>query len=311
MIAVVSVLVLGGGGDGNDGGQAGGGGGGGGTGGGETGPPVVKVPGAPNSLALSDDIVWVSTRAGTVGIPPDGDELIERGRDTTQGGRAVGEQGDILWVPIPEENKVVSLSARNGAARDTTITTTGRPKALAFSDDEVLVSESDGASTWVQRYNAETGEPGSRIDVANGVERITLRGDVLWVLTSGPDFLHRYEANVGTRLSSTEVGEGAKSMVVSGGFFWVTGSKDGSLTRVDEETQDTKTFDLGGSPQNVRVGLGAVWVTNATEGVLQGLDPDTGDIEDPVGSRPFPLVLTDDGIWVGDTADDRVRFVKP
>ena len=46
----------------------------------------------------------------------------------------------------------------------------------------------------MQRYNAETGEPGSRIDVANGVERITLRGDVLWVLTSGPDFLHRYDA---------------------------------------------------------------------------------------------------------------------
>ncbi len=101
-------------------------------------------------------------------------------------------------------------------------------------------------------------------------------------------------------------------MVFSGGFFWVTGSKDGSLTRVDEKTQDTKTFDLGGSPQNVRVGLGAVWVTNATEGALQGSTrtpaTSTGS---PSGSRPFSLVLAEDGIWVGDTADDKVRFVQP
>ncbi len=125
---------------------------------------MVDVPDAPNSLALSDDIVWVSTRAGTVGIPPGQDkELIERGRDTTQGGRAVGEQGDVLWVPIPEENKVVSLSARTGAPRDTTITTANRPKALAFTDDQVLVSESDGATTRVERYDAEHRRPHHRL----------------------------------------------------------------------------------------------------------------------------------------------------
>ena len=154
--------------------------------------------------------------------------------------------------------------------------------------------------------------PRARIIVANGVERITLRGDILWVLTSGPDLLHRYDATIGTRLSSTEVGEGAKSMVVSDGVFWVTGSEDGSLTRVDEKTQETERFELGGSPQNVRVGLGAVWVTNATKGALQGFDPDTGDVREiPVGERPFSLVLAEDGIWVGDTADNKVRFAKP
>jgi len=31
----------------------------------------------------------------------------------------------------------------------------------------------------------------------------------------------------------------------------------------------------------------------------------------PAGERPFSLVLAEDGIWVGDTADDKVRFVKP
>ena len=102
----------------------------------------------------------------------------------------------------------------------------------------------------MQRYDGATGAPGSRINVANGVERITLRGDILWVLTSGPDLLHRYDATIGTRLSST--------------------------------------------------------------GALQGLDPDTGDVRKiPVGKRPFSLVLAEDGIWVGDTAENNVRFVKP
>jgi streptogramin lyase len=272
---------------------------------------AVDVPRAPNGLALSDGIVWASTRAGTVGITPD-QTLIERGRATTRGGRTVAEQGDVLWVPVPEDNQVAQLDARTGEPLEPTITTSGRPKAIAVKDDEILVSESDGATTWVQRYDAATGAPGARINVANGVERITLRGNILWVLTTGPDFLRRYDATIGTQLSTTEVGEGAKSMVVSDGVFWVTGSEDGSLTRVAEDTQETERFELGGSPQNVRVGLGAVWVTNATKGVLQGFDPDTGDVREiPVGERPFSLVLAEDGIWVGDTADNTVRFVKP
>jgi hypothetical protein len=272
---------------------------------------AVDVPRAPNGLALSDGIVWASTRAGTVGITPDR-TLIERGRDTTQGGRTVLEQGDVLWVPIPDDKRVAQIDARTGAPREPTITTSGRPKAIAVAGDEILVSESDGATTWVQRYDAETGAPGARNDVANGVERIILRGDILWVLTTGPDLLRRYDATIGTQLSMTEVGAGAKSMVVSDGVFWVTGSEDGSLTRVDEETQETERFELGGSPQNVRVGLGAVWVTNATKGALQGFDPDTGDVRDiPAGERPFSLVLAEDGIWVGDTAENKVRFVKP
>ena len=307
VVAVVAAVALPGGGGDDDGG------GGAGTatptaspeGGGEV---AVDVPRAPNGLALSDGIAWASTRAGTVGIAPDR-TLIERGRDTTQGGRTVAEQGDVLWVPIPDENRVAQIDARTGAPREPSLTTTGRPKAITIAGDEILVSESDGATTWVQRYDAATGAPGARINVANGVERIILRGDILWVLTSGPDFLHRYDATIGTRLSSTEVGEGAKSMVVSDGVFWVTGSEDGSLTRVDEETQETKRFELGGSPQNVRVGLGAVWVTNATKGALQGFDPDTGDVREiPAGERPFSLVLAEDGIWVGDTA--RTRFAS-
>ena len=310
VVAVVAaVALLGGGGDD-------GGGGGAGTatpaaspdGGG---PVAVDIPGAPNGLALSDGIVWASTRAGTVGIKPDR-TLIERGRDTTQGGRTVAEQGDVLWVPIPGENKVAQLDAKTGAPREPTITTSARPRAIAIKGDEILVSESDGATSWVQRYDSATGAPTTRSDVANGVQRILQRGNTLWVLTADPDLLHRYDATVGTRLSSTEVGDGAKSMVLSDGVFWVTGSRDGSLTRVDEKTQESERFELGGSPQNVRAGPGAVWVTNATKGALQGVDPDTGDIREiPVGEHPFSPVLAADGVWVGDTADNQVQFAKP
>jgi streptogramin lyase len=246
-----------------------------------------------------------------VGIKPDR-SLIESGRDSTQGGRTVSEHDGVLWVPIPEKNQVAALDASTGEPRDPTITTSGRPKAITVAGNELLVSETDGRQTWVQRYDTSTGAPGARINVANGVERIILRGNTLWVLTADPDLLHRYDATIGTRLSSTEVGDGAKSMVVSDGVFWVTGSKDGSLTRVDEETQESKRFELGGSPQNVRAGLDAIWVTNATKGALQQFDPKTGDVRDiPVGERPFSLVLAEDGIWVGDTSDNRVRFVKP
>ena len=175
----------------------------------------------------------------------------------------------------------------------------------------MLVSQSDGATNWVQRYDSATGaERGHRIVVPDTTQRISLRGDVLWVLAQRPDVLLRYDAATGAPLTSTPVGEGAAAMTAARGVVWVTGARDGSLTRVDERSLETARLRLGGAPQNVRVGLGAVWVTNTGRAALQRVDPVTGAVREiPVGPSPYSLVLDDAGVWVGDTAENVVRFV--
>jgi len=302
--AVFAAVVVFGGGSGGEGR--------GDDGGGES-SQAIEVPDRPNAMAAFGNEVWVSTRAGTVGfVPPDG-RLIQRARRVTRGGRTISGDSRSLWIPIPAERKVAQIDATSGAPQDVAITTEGTPKAIAVSRDSVYVSQSDGAETWVRRYDRATGgERGERIAVPAGTQRLAIRG-VIWVLAQmpGPDRVIRYSGD-GTELGSTDVGEGAAALAYGDGAFWVTGADDGSLTRVDERTRKTRSFRLGGTPQNVRFGLGSVWVTNPERGALQRVDPRSGDVKDyPVGPRPFSLAITDTGVWVGDTVQHKVRFVEP
>ena len=299
--AVVAAVVLLGGGPGDEGG------------GGRESSQAIDVPDRPNAMGAVGERIWVSTRAGTVGFtPPDG-TLIERAREVTRGGRTISGDARSLWIPIPAERRVAQIDAASGAPQDVAIATAGTPKAIAVSRDSVYLSQTDGTATWVQRYDRATGdERGERIAVPEGTQRLAIRG-VIWVLAQmpGPDQVIRYAGN-GSELGSTEVGAGATAIAYGDGAFWVTGADDGSLTRVDEQTRETKRFRLGGNPQNVRFGLGSVWVTNPERGALQRVDPRSGDVKDyAVGPRPFSLAITDTGVWVGDTKEHKVRFVEP
>jgi predicted Ser/Thr protein kinase len=304
VVAAIAAVVL-----------LGGGGGGGGGGDGDTGgsSQTVEVPDRPNAMGAIGDRIWVSTRAGTVGFTPPSDRLVERGREATQGGRTISGDDRSLWIPVPEDRRVVQLDAKTGAPEKVGITTQGTPKALAVSPDSVYVSQTDGTQTWLRRYDRATGGVRSQpIPVPEGTQRIALR-DVIWVLAQMPgrDQVIRYADN-GTELGSTPVGEGATAISYGGGYFWITGAKDGSLTRLDPETHATKRFRVGGNPQNARYGLGAVWVTNPERHALQRVDPRTGDVKDyAAGPRPFSLAITDTGVWVGDTSENDVRFVEP
>ena len=51
-------------------------------------------------------------------------------------------------------------------------------------------------------------------------------------------------------------------MATGGGSVWVANSGDGSVSRIDPQTDDViDTFSVGHSPQGVAVAGGAAWVT--------------------------------------------------
>ena len=45
---------------------------------------------------------------------------------------------------------------------------------------------------------------------------------------------------------------------------------------------------------------------------MQRLDPKSRKVTPfKVGPRPYPLAITSDGVWVGDSRENDVRLVKP
>ena len=60
---------------------------------------------------------------------------------------------------------------------------------------------------------------------------------------------------------TVRVGRLPTAVAAGGGAVWVTSGRDGTLTRIDPDTSDVETIDLGGAATDVAIGLGGVWVT--------------------------------------------------
>lgn len=92
---------------------------------------------------------------------------------------------------------------------------------------------------------------------------------------------------------------------VGAGAVWLAGSEEGSVTRVDPETEVTRTVDIGGSPTGIVATEDGVWVSvydDTQSGRVVRIDPATNaivaEIETP-GIAESPVVDEESGdIWV-------------
>ena len=87
--------------------------------------------------------------------------------------------------------------------------------------------------------------------------------------------------------------------------IWVLSEPEGTLTRIDAETDEITgaPIDLGQGVAAVAVGGGSVWVTDSKTGELLRIDDESGRVTQriPVGGHPGPLVYGGGRIWVADT----------
>jgi len=86
--------------------------------------------------------------------------------------------------------------------------------------------------------------------------------------------------------------------------IWVLSEPEGTLTRIDAETDEVlgAPIDLGVGVAAVAVGGGSVWVSDASTGELLRVDDESGRVTQRihVGGHPGPLAYGGGRIWVAD-----------
>ncbi|MGH2736307.1 MAG: hypothetical protein ACRDKZ_12055 [Actinomycetota bacterium] len=102
-----------------------------------------------------------------------------------------------------------------------------------------------------------------------------------------------------------EVGAGPDGVAAGAGAIWVANSGDGTVSRIDPDTNDVaQTIEVGGSPEDLAVTAGVLWVGDAEAGTLARIDVSTGD---PAGAparipgaegTSLDLAATRDAVWV-------------
>jgi serine/threonine protein kinase len=96
--------------------------------------------------------------------------------------------------------------------------------------------------------------------------------------------------------------------------IWVLSEPEGTLTRIDAETDRIMgaPIDLGKGVAAVAVGGGSVWVTDARTGELLRIDDETGGVTQRIriGGHPGPIAYGGGRVWVADTEGAGITAVN-
>jgi DNA-binding beta-propeller fold protein YncE len=111
-----------------------------------------------------------------------------------------------------------------------------------------------------------------------------------------------------------EVGDGPLRLAVGDGSVWVTSAADGTLSRIDPETEATvgAPLPLGAGVSGVAVGDGSVWVSSPRTGSVLRVDPARRrTMKISVGGRPGAIVVGGGRVWVADEDGGGIAAINP
>lgn len=273
---------------------------------------VTALPFADFAVAAGDG-VWVSGVApGVVRYGADGG-VTARARVPGEITQALAADDTEVLVPTRYPNSLVRLDAATGAVR-ARVRLPSSPViegavGLDRTQGYVLVDPvevGDGPSIAVVR--------GSRvvelIPAPDGALAVRAGYGALWVPTR-EHTVERYSVG-GGRWTSIPVGQSPRFLDVGFGAVWVMNQGDGSITRIDAETNETQAIPVTGERiggGDLTVGGGAVWLR--TDSSVARIDPDSRTIthlvELPVGSAS--AAATDDLLVISNHDHQAVHLV--
>ena len=119
-------------------------------------------------------------------------------------------------------------------------------------------------------------------------------------------------ANGGEIRRQVGVGTTPTGVAAGAGAVWVTNSADGTVSRIDPQTQAvTQTVRVGSGPSGVAVGEGAVWVANGLDGTVSRIDPDANAVVQTVhvGNGPAGVTVGRGVVWVSNANDGSISRI--
>lgn len=225
--------------------------------------PEVDVGEGPATLAIAEEGIWVGQRFGIALIDPE--TMRQQGNmiQTDSGAFSLAVARDRIWATL-RNGQLVSVD------RDTR-QLVGSPITYGGDDDAGDVVLGAG-SVWVNNFgNAQTEGSVTRIDPCTGqAQRI----------------------QVGRRAATVDYGLGS---------VWVTDPRNGTVVRLDPETEEIlETITGFTDPNDLLVTEDTVWVTEYAAKKLVALDPDTNEIRERfnIGSDPAGIAVGGGSLWI-------------
>ena len=244
---------------------------------------AVRVGSGPDSIAATEDAIWVANTA---------DRTVSRIDLATRESRVVGGvpvahqlvsglNGDV-WLSSFEE-PIVSLIAEGGRI---------------LGGDRVF-------------------GPPVRVELPGSAEGLAVGGGYLWVTSpsdsGGDDTVSRVDLSSRQVVSSTPVGPLPLSVAFGYGSAWISNYHGSSVSVVRPGSAAVETVAVGRGPLGIAVGQGGVWVVSYWDRTLTRIDPETRRVVERVriGAGPLGVAAGAGAVWVTNRDDRTVVRVDP
>jgi YVTN family beta-propeller protein len=218
---------------------------------------------SPSDIAVGEGGVWVADGPdnAVVRVSPDVNDVVDTvGTNRCSGyDAAIAVGGGAVWFVC--SIGVVQIDPRSNHAHRWRYLGVA-PRAITVGLGSVWVSNADNTVSRIRprTHKVET------LTVADDPRGVVTGYGAVWVSAFGADAISRLAAapEEGSRIGSESirVGDGPVDVAVGSGGVWVANSRDGTVSRIDPQSNKViATIRIGSSPQGIAVGAGAVWVS--------------------------------------------------
>jgi serine/threonine protein kinase len=220
-----------------------------------------SVGGTPRNVLAAFGSLWVGTTEGRVHRVEPSTDLVERSWTLPNAGESTAFDVDVGPGWLAEgPNAVWAGSLRSLSRIDpqtsrlrSTAAFSWGPMAYGFGSLWILGRELDRLSPATGELRGSVDLVGGRVDVATGFGSV-------WVADDERQAVLRVDALQEAIVRTYDFQGSPLGVAVSEDGVWVA-SDDGTVARIDPETDDVAVVDVGSAPRSVDVGTDAVWVS--------------------------------------------------
>jgi DNA-binding beta-propeller fold protein YncE len=220
-----------------------------------------SVAGTPRNILAAFGSLWVGTAEGRVYRVEPSTDLVERSWTLPNAGESTAFDVDVGAGWLAEGPNVVWAGSLRALSRIDPQTSQLRPSAAAswgpmaygFGSLWVLGRELERLSPATGELRASVDLVGGRVDVATGFGSV-------WIADDENQSVLRVDSRQEAIVRTYDFGGSPLGVEVSAEGVWVA-SDDGTVARIDPETNQVAVVDVGGAPRSVDIAAGAVWVS--------------------------------------------------
>src|SRR5262249_39144600 len=151
---------------------------------------------------------------------------------------------------------------------------------------------------------------GDTIPVGRSPSGIALGDDAVWVANAGDGTVERIDIETNEVSQTLPAGSSPQAIAIGGGYLWVADHVSAALLRNDANSEESTSIEVPGLPSAVAYTPEGIWTALAPGGLAR-VDDDRVTFDKDAGQGPSAVTYAFGSIWVANELSATITRIEP